>query len=126
MHQALLGAAIPLLVATVVYAFRRGKASPRMLIITPLAMGVGAVWAVIPDLPRLAGAHNLYSQLSRAPWTDVFFWHHRIDQIEAVTLDRLTPLFNTLFALLILLLLSAVWRELQRAEKSLPTKRRQD
>lgn len=116
MHQPLFGACTTLLVALVIYAIRRGHASFGMLIITPLAMLFGAVWAVVPDLPRLVGAHALYSRLSRAPWTDIFLWHHTIDRIETNTLDRMTPLFNTLFTLLVLLLLAAAWRELRRAE----------
>ncbi len=117
MHQPLLGAAIPLLIAAVIYACRRGRAPFWLLLATPPAMLAGAVWAVIPDLPRLFGAHALYRRLATDPRTDIFFWHYTIDQMEAALLDRWTPLFNALFAIMLLLLLAAAWRELHRAEK---------
>jgi len=118
MHQPLFGAFIPLLIALLIYAARRGHASFRMLLITPPAMLFGAFWAVIPDLPRLVGAHRLYMRLARDPRTDIFFWHYTIDQIEDRYLDAFTPLFNSLFALLILLLLAAAWHELHRTERT--------
>jgi hypothetical protein len=120
MHQPLFGAMIPLLMAAAVYTFRRGHASLRMLIITPAAMAIGAVWAVIPDLPRLLGAQALYQRLASDPRMDVFLWHYSIDRIETETLDLLGPLFNSLFAIMIFLLIAAAWRELARAETSTP------
>ena len=118
MHQPILGALIPLLIAAMIYAFRRGHASIRMLMITPAAMALGAVWAVIPDVPRLLGAHALYRCLASDPRTDIFLWHYSIDRIETQTLDLLGPLFNSLFAIMIILLIAAAWRELSRAEAS--------
>jgi hypothetical protein len=118
MHQPLFGALIPLLIAAMIYAFRRGHASLRMLMITPAAMAIGAVWAVIPDVPRLLGAHALYQRLASDPRMDIFLWHYSIDRIETQTLDLLGPLFNSLFAIMILLLIAAAWRELSRAETS--------
>ena len=116
MHQPLFGAAIPLLIAAVIYTCRRGRAPVRLLLATPVAMLAGAVWAVVPDLPRLVGAHALYRRLATDPRTDIFFWHYTIDRMEAAFLDRWTPLFNSLFALMLLLLLAVAWRELKRAE----------
>ncbi|HAS81370.1 MAG TPA: hypothetical protein DCS43_01510 [Verrucomicrobia bacterium] len=119
LHQPLLGAAIPLLIAAIIYACKRGRASLGMLLLTPIAMVIGAVWAIIPDLPRLMGAHGLYRRLATDPRTDIFLWHYTIDQLEAATLDRLAPLFNVAFALLLGILLAAAWRELRRRETDL-------
>jgi len=116
LHQPLLGAAIPLLIAAIIYACRRGRASLGLLLLTPLAMVAGAVWAILPDLPRLVGAHGLYLRLASDPRCDIFFWHYTIDKIETATLDRMGPLFNIVFALLPCLFLAVAWRELSRLE----------
>ena len=117
MHQLILGAAIPLALAILVYGVRRCRAPVWLLVLTPPAMGICAIWAVLPDLPRLIGWQSLYTRLAQTPRSDVFFWHYSIDQIEAARLDAMTPLFNALFALLVAALLAAAWRELSLAEK---------
>jgi hypothetical protein len=120
MHQLVLGAAIPLAFAILYYLFRRCRASMWLLLLTPPAMALGAVWAVAPDIPRLLGWQSLYRKLATNPKSDIFFWHYSIDQIEATRLDAMTPTFNACFALLIALLLLAAWRELHLSERSKP------
>jgi hypothetical protein len=83
MNQILLGAFIPFAVAVVIYLARGLRAGLPLLVITPLAMTVSALWAVAPDIPRLFGLHDLYLRLSFDPRTDIFWWHYTIDKIEA-------------------------------------------
>ncbi len=82
MNHALLGAAIPFVLAAAVYAWRGGRAGLPTLVLVPLLMAVGALWASAPDLPRAAGMHDLYLRLSLDPRMDMFLWHYSIDQIE--------------------------------------------
>jgi len=117
MHQLILGAATPLVLAIVVYLARRCRAPFWLLVLTPPAMAVCAIWAVLPDLPRLIGLQSLYTRLSQDPRSDIFFWHYSIDRIEAARLDAMTPFFNAVFALLVAALLAAAWRELHLAER---------
>jgi hypothetical protein len=46
-------------------------------------MAFCALWAVVPDIPRLLGLHDLYLRLSFDPRMDIFFWHFTIDQLES-------------------------------------------
>jgi len=117
MHQLILGATIPLTLALVIYLIRRCRAPMWLLLLTPPAMGFCAIWAVVPDIPRIIGWHSLYEKMASNPLSDIFFWHYSIDQIEAAHLDSMTPLFNAIFAMLLLGLLAAAWRELRIREK---------
>ncbi len=117
MHQLILGATIPLALALVIYLIRRCRAPMWLLLLTPPAMGFCAIWAVVPDIPRIIGWHSLYEKMASNPLSDIFFWHYSIDQIEAAHLDSMTPLFNAIFAMLLLALLAAAWRELHIAEQ---------
>jgi hypothetical protein len=117
MHQLILGALIPLALALVITLCRRCRAPMWLLMLTPPAMGFGAIWAVAPDIPRLIGWHSLYQRLASDPRSDIFFWHYSIDQIEAAHLDAMAPIFNACFALLVAALLAAAWRELHLAEQ---------
>jgi len=87
-----------------------------MLIATPALMGACAIWAVVPDIPRLIGLGSLYSRLANDPRMDIFFWHYTLDQIEARTIERYIPLFTALFVFLIAAILLAAWRELRLRE----------
>ncbi len=122
MNHVLLGAGLPLLVALVIYACRGGHATLRFLVLTPLVVGVGAVWSVVPDMPRLVGLHGLYRRLHATRWSDIFFLHVTIDRLEDAGLDpllyRLLPVLNAGFLLLLLLLLGIAWRELARRERA--------
>ena len=117
MHQIVLGAGIPFLAALIVYIIHRFRAPLWLLIITPPAMLAGAVWAEVPDIPKLVGWYSLYDKLSRDPRSNIFFWHYTIDRIEAARLDSLTWLFDGCFVLLATAVLAAAWRELYLAEK---------
>lgn len=112
MHQPLIGAAFPFLIAAVVYAFHRGRCSLAFLIVTPVLMAACAVWAVVPDIPRLIGRHGLYLRLARDPRMDIFFWHYTIDRYESYY-----AWCNGLYAVLIAALLFVAWRELSRRER---------
>ena len=117
MHQLLLGAVIPMILALAIYLINRCRAPMRLLLITPPLMVFGALWAVAPDIPRIIGLHSLYEKL-QTPYSNIFFWHYSIDQMEAARLDGMTPFFNACFALMPILLLAAAWRELRRAERA--------
>ena len=117
MHQLILGATFPLTIALVIYIIRRCRAPMWLLLLTPPLMGFCAMWAVVPDIPRIIGWHSLYKTMASNPLSDIFFWHYSIDQIEAAHLDSMTPFFNACFALLLLALMAAAWRELRFAEK---------
>jgi len=84
-----------------------------MLILGPALMGLGALWAVVPDLPRFFGFYELYHRLARDPRTDIFFWHYTIDGIEGES-----PWFVALLVLMLAAILFAAWRELYLLEKS--------
>ena len=83
MNQLLLGASIPFTVAVMIYFARGRRAGLTLLTLTPLVMTLSALWAVVPDLPRLLGRHALYQRLSQDPRMDIFWWHFTIDKTEA-------------------------------------------
>lgn len=112
MNQLLLGASIPFAIACVWYCCRRFRAGFVMLVMTPLWMLIGALWAVAPDLPRLFGRHALYDRLSRDPRMDIFFWHYTIDQMESDS-----SLYHVGLIVMGILLLAAAWRELRIKEE---------
>jgi len=111
MNQLVLGAMGPYLVALVLYVTRRCRASLRMLVVTPVVMGLSALWAVVPDLPRVLGCYALYHRLARDPRTDIFYGHYTIDKIEGGNVP-----FHGILLLMILTLVLAAWRELQHRE----------
>jgi len=112
MNQFLLGASVPYAIALLIYAGRRFRTGPVMLIVAPLMMAVGGVWAIVPDLPRILGWYELYDRLARDPRSDLFFWHYSIDQTEGLSIW-----FNVLFVLMLASLLMAAWRELRIRER---------
>ena len=111
MNQVVLGASFAYVVGVVVYICRGFRASLRLLLLTPLGMAAGALWAILPDLPRAVGWHSLYARLANDPRTDIFLWHYTIDRIETDTILN-TPVF----VLMVLSLLAAAWRELRLRE----------
>ena len=122
MHQPLFGAILPVLFAAALYLARGRQASLRMLICTPIAMLVCALWAIVPDLPKLVGNMDLYYQLHRTAWSNIFFLHIWIDAIEGTWLEPYNPIFNTLFTIIIALPMLAAWRELRLLETSAENK----
>jgi hypothetical protein len=113
MNHALLGAAIPFVLAAVVYAWRGARAGLPALIAVPLLMAAGALWASAPDLPRVFGMHELYLRLAADPHMNVFLWHYRLDQIE--TESRWYAVGIVVMAVGVL---AAAWRELRRLERA--------
>lgn len=114
MNQIVLGASIPFLIALVIYIAGKFRASLAMLVATPLAMALFALWAIAPDIPRLFGLNELYYSLARDPRTNIFFWHYTIDLKETDS-----PVFFTVFVLMCLSVLFALWREVSIAEKEI-------
>ena len=111
MNQVLLGLFIPYTVAALIYTARRGRASIRMLILFPLVMLAGSLWAIAPDIPRILRNDALYDRLSRDPRCNIFFMHYTIDQMECDS-----PWYTAIFMLVIASLLYAAWRELKCRE----------
>lgn len=113
MNQLALGASFPFVVAAIIYARRKFRCSMRMLVLTPLLMGLAALWAVIPDIPRLMGREALYHRLARDPRADIFFWHYSIDLAEADS-----PLYSVILVMMFVCVFAAAWRELRLLEES--------
>lgn len=113
MNQILLGAAVPFLVAVLLYACLRARAPLWLLLWTPYCMALSALWAVAPDLPRLFDNYALYDRLSLDPRMNMFYWHYSIDMTESDSRWYALGL-----VVMLACLLAAVWRELYRVEKT--------
>jgi drug/metabolite transporter (DMT)-like permease len=107
-----IGAAVPFAVAALLYLLRRGRASLRMLAATPLAMALGAAWALAPDIPRALRLQGFRHEIAFNPATDMFFGHYTLDRIEEPSSWPAAGL-----ALLAAALMAAAWRELRREEE---------
>lgn len=112
MNQVLLGAAIPFVIALLIYTVRGFRASERMLWVTPLAMCVCGVWAIVPDIPRLLRMETLYLKLAADPRMNIFLFHYNIDQWEG----EHPAAYNVAFMVMFLCLVAAAWRELRKKE----------
>lgn len=121
MNQMLLGAVIPFLTSAAIYASRKGRASLCMLILAPVVTAFCALWAIVPDLPRITGHHDLYQHLRTAKWTDIFFMHYTVDIIEMDVSGYMYGLIA-----IVLAFLAAAWRELYLIEKADTEPRLQD
>jgi hypothetical protein len=113
-NQLALGAVLPFLLGGFFYLRRRD--APRswlFFILWPGFMAIGALWAVIPDLPRLVGAHSLYLRLSQLPLCDIFFGHYTIDRIEFDS-----PLFLVAWFAMPYIVIAAALDALVLAEKT--------
>jgi hypothetical protein len=113
MNQLLLGALIPYTVAAILYMRHGCRASVRFLVIAPLAMAAGALWAVLPDVPRLLGFQRLYHALAGQAWIDIFFLHRTIDRIETDSV-----LYSVGIVILFVSLALAALREIALLEES--------
>jgi hypothetical protein len=111
MNQLVMGASLPFILAALIYLARRGRVGLGWLVATPIAMILCAVWAVIPDIPRLLGMHELYMRMAHDPRSDIFMWHYTIDLFE-----KDSPLFLIGFTTMALSLIITAWRVLHRRE----------
>lgn len=114
MNQILTGASLPFLLGALMYLIKGARASFSMLIMIPVFMFLGSIWAVMPDIPRFFGKMDLYHRLARDPRCDIFFWHYTIDQIESDSTFYIYP-----FIFIFTALLAAAMRELSLREKEL-------
>ncbi len=114
MNHLLLGMAIPFLVFAIIYVARRFRATLGMIVAAPLLMGAMAVWAIVPDIPRMVGMQELYIRMSLDKGSDMFLWHHAIDLIESDS-----PLYLAGLVILMVSMLAVAWRELMLKEKEL-------
>jgi len=113
MNQILFGALIPFLVAVAIYIRRGARASFTFLVLTPVWMALGALYAVVPDLPRLFGRPDVYHRWSHDPRMNIFLWHYAIDRVEVDS-----SFYHAGLIVMLLLLLGAAWRELYLVEKT--------
>lgn len=117
MHHVIIGASLPFLIGSIIYLHHGGRASLRLLIIMPASMALGAMWAVIPDIPRLLGFHSVYMRMADDPRINLFFWHYTLDEVEHLYFEPLAPMFNAVFAMLVMAVLMMAWQELFQSEK---------
>jgi hypothetical protein len=75
-------------------------------------MAAGALWAVLPDVPRLLGFQRLYQTLAVQSWIDIFFLHGTIDRIETDS-----PLYSVGIVILFASLGLAALREITLLEE---------
>jgi len=111
--QLALGALLPFIWGGILYLrHRHENRSWWFFVLWPGFMAAGALWAVVPDLPRLVGAQSLYLRLSRLPICDIFFGHYTIDQIEFDS-----PIFVVAWFAMAYAVIAAALDALIRAEK---------
>lgn len=113
MNHLLIGAALPYLLACLVYAYTAPGRRLQLLIWGPVAISLCALWAVVPDIPRGLGMYSLYMRMAESPASNLFFFHHAIDARESES-----PLHLLLFLGLAGSVLLAAWRELLHLERS--------
>jgi hypothetical protein len=113
MNQILFGSLIPFLVGAAWYARRGCRASPRMLVVLPIAMTAAAVYAAAPDIPRLLGHYRLYERLSHDPRMDLFLWHYTIDRLEVDSW-----IYHAVLVAMAAVMLAVAWRELYLEERN--------
>ena len=112
MNQILLGASIAFIFLFIWYAIKGFRASLLMLIMAPFWLAAGAIWAIVPDIPRVLGFYDLYWKISQDPRANIFFWHYTIDRIETES-----SLYQVGIVVIGLLIIAAAWRELKLTEQ---------
>ncbi len=117
MNQVVIGASIPYLIAALVYAARRARASLSLLILAPLAMALCGLWAVVPDIPRALRMDGLYARMARDPRCNIFFMHYTIDQMETDSI-----LYTVAFVIMALSLFAVAWREVLLLERKMESR----
>ncbi|MEI6808710.1 MAG: hypothetical protein WCN95_08300 [bacterium] len=111
MDHIVLGAGIPFVIGGVVYFARGRRTGLVALLLMPVLMAAGALWALAPDIPRVLGFMNLYRRLDADPRCDVFLFHHSIDKVETDS-----PVYPVLFVFMLLCMLFVAWTELRKVE----------
>ena len=111
MNHILLRSLIPFTCSAILYLRRGFRASTRMLVITPVAMAIVSLWAVVPDIPRVLGRYELYHQMAADPRCNVFLFHYSIDLVETCS-----PLYHAGLVTLAASLILVAWRELRLRE----------
>lgn len=110
MNHILIGGFFPFLIGLAVWLHCR-RVGLVFLTLWPLVTSLCMLYALAPDIPRIAGAMDLYNKLSHDPRCDIFLWHYSLDLIESdsswYTAGVLTMAVGYLFV---------AWRELQRIE----------
>jgi hypothetical protein len=132
MNHLFVGSLIPFVIGCGIYALKKGRISLVWLIGMPVAMFLGATWAVIPDLPRTFGSifpnmpfginwQALDAKMASAsnPWIDIFCWHYTINQHENNSI-----LFTLGFIAMLGILFRIGWKMLTATENGLQTEER--
>ena len=114
MNHILVGAFLPLLVCAAIYVRAGGRAGPRLLVLGPLAMLVSGFWAIVPDLPRLAGDYVRYVDWHHRPWCNVFWGHCWIDRRPGIEDWPYYPVVAMAFGAIVF---GVAWRELHKLER---------
>lgn len=112
MNQLFLGGIVGLALWCIPYVLRRFRPGIFLLLLQPVMMGLFALWAVGPDIPRLLGFHELYMKMANDPRSDVFFWHYTIDLQETDS-----PWYGAALWAMLLCPIVVAWRELYHREK---------
>jgi hypothetical protein len=113
-NHVVVGALLPLLVCVAIYVRAGGRAGPRLLVLGPLAMLISGGWAIVPDLPRLAGQMERYVAWHHTSYCDVFWGHCWIDRHPAL---EDWPYYPVVAMVLGALVFAAAWRELRKLER---------
>lgn len=111
MNHVVIGAALPFCIGVFIFLRNRGRASLRLLTVTPVCMALGALWAIGPDIPRALGIYDAYHEMARDPRANVFFFHYSVDNTETDSI-----LYLAVFVVMVVCLIAAAWRELRRRE----------
>ena len=79
MNHVLYGASLIFMMGVMMFIAKRGRVGLPFLILLPIAMGILAFWAVIPDIPRMLYMHDLYMRIHADPRINIFLWHGYVD-----------------------------------------------
>lgn len=118
MNHLAMGALLPWLLAVAWWLWRRALVSTFFFIITPAAMTAGALWAVVPDIPRLYGNHRLYFEMHRDPHSDIYLWHYTIDLLENHVFLLSVPFWAPILALMVASMPTMALLSLHRKEQT--------
>ena len=101
MNHLAIGALLPWLLAVGWWLSRKALVSPWFFVIFPLLMTAGAIWAVVPDIPRLLGNSELYFTMHRDPQSNIYLWHYTIDLLQYDVLLLSIPFWTPVLAAMV-------------------------